>query len=119
MLNDTQKRVGAPYCTNFDFFSLICSSEKHMVLGAYIDDRLIGISVFLIDEAEVFYYLNGTDIEFRNFSQNYLMLWHAIKYSAANNIKFFNLGASHYNALKDFKKKWGTKEYKMLTLYEN
>lgn len=119
MLSDTQKRVGAPYCTDFNFFSLICNSEKHIALGAYIDNRLIGVSVFLIDRFEVFYYLNGTDVEFRNFSQNYLMLWHAIKYSAANNIKFFNLGASHYDELKKFKQKWGAKEYKILTLYEN
>lgn len=119
ILSDTQKRVGASYCTDFNFFSLICQSEKHMALGAYIDDRLIGVSVFLVDALEVFYYLNGTDIEFRNFSQNYLMLWHAIKYSVTNNIKYFNLGASHYEELKKFKQKWGAEEYKILILQEN
>lgn len=118
ILVDTQKRVGASYCTDFNFFSLICDSKKCLALGAYIENKLIGISIFLIDGFETFYYLNGTDKEFRNFSQNYLMLWEAIKYSVMNNIKFLNLGASHYPELKKFKQKWGATEYKVLTLYK-
>ncbi|MDR3180147.1 MAG: GNAT family N-acetyltransferase [Holosporaceae bacterium] len=108
LLTSTQKRVGSPYCTDFLFFQRMYASNICHFWGGYLNNLLVCISVFIQGENEVFYYLNGTDLNYRSCCPNYMVLWQAIKNSIADHKNVFDMGISHYDSLVAFKKKWGT-----------
>lgn len=111
LIHKTQESVDASYKTPENFFTALITSEIGGALGAFYQNKLISVTVFVKNDFEIAYYLNGWDREYSSLNANPLLINEMILIGLDSNCKVFNFGESAYDSLRIAKNRWGGQEY--------
>lgn len=112
LIHSTQMRVKSPYRTPENLFENIAfESGIGKCYGAFLENKVIAVTLALTSAYETAYYLNGWDPGFSNLCPNHLLIHHMINEAVLNKCDFFNFGESPYDSLLESKKRWGPSEY--------
>lgn len=105
------KKVNANYCISLPLIEDLLNDERNAELFlAYYNGKIVSGSIILKSKNNIFYWINASDSVSLKFKQNHKVLSHIItKYS---DIDYINLGGSHSDTLRQFKKTWGAKDFK-------
>lgn len=88
------------------------TNNRVEIILAKFKNRTIAGSVFLFHGKYIHYFLNASDLQYKNKNANYLILWSQIKNYLGKNYKVFDFGGTRRGvALEIFKKGWGAKRY--------
>ena len=116
----TRKRHGLPP-QPYDFFcnmwKLLYPQDMLDVLLATYEDRPMAGIVIARFKDTMYYLYGGSDSNFNDKRPNHLLLWKAIQMAHSEGLKYFDFGrtAVDNQGLLDFKRRWGTKEYKIIS----
>lgn len=107
----TMKKVNANYCISLPLIEDLLNDERNAELYlAYYNGKIVSGSIILKSKNNIFYWINASDSVSLKFKPNHKVLSHIItKYS---DIDYINLGFSHSDTLRQFKKTWGAKDFK-------
>lgn len=111
----TRKRHGIPP-QSFYFFKKIHENliEKDFgfILLASGNGRVIAGAVYLHFGDQALYKFGASDIKYKEYRANNLIMWYAIKWFTKNNFKNFDFGRTENNnpGLRRFKTGWGGRE---------
>ena len=111
----TRKHHGLPPQPLFFFkkvFEHVISRNLGFVALAYHSKRVIASAIYFIFGDKAIYKYGASDRNFQHLRPNNLVMWEAIKWSAQNGFKSFNLGRTEpeNDGLLQFKRGWGTKQ---------
>lgn len=114
----TRKRHGLPpqpYDFFYNMWELLYPQDILDVLLATYEDRPIAGIVIVRFKDTMYYLYGGSDSNFNNKRPNHLLLWKAIQMAHSEGLKYFDFGrtAVDNQGLMDFKRRWGTKEFKI------
>lgn len=104
----TMQRVNSQYLTPKEMMSdLIFDNDSTYMLLAYVENKIVAGSIFLQNTNHTFYWINASDIEYRNLCCNYYILQKAIELSSGRGNSYFNFGYSHTENILKSKLAWG------------
>ncbi|WP_172399313.1 GNAT family N-acetyltransferase [Gilliamella apicola] len=105
------KKVNANYCISLPLIEDLLNDERNAELYfAYYNGKIVSGSIILKSKNNIFYWINASDSVSLKFKPNHKVLSHIItKYS---DIDYINLGGSHSDTLRQFKKTWVAKDFK-------
>ena len=102
---NTMKKLGAEdyYFFNEDYFNGLKSiiSERGIILGAYLDGRVIACSAFFYYENYFHYHLSGSDEKYLKLAPNNLLLYKAIEAGLEKGCTIFHFGGGRTEAPDD------------------
>lgn len=101
------ERVGSNYLTPIDLFKRFAETDNVDFLGAYLKNKLVAGSIFLICNDAMYYWWNSSSEEGRLLSANYILIFNAIKNAMKTNINFLDMASSHSKNIEEPKLKWG------------
>ena len=105
----TRKRHGIPP-QSFNFFRKIyeniISKDFGFTILANHEDRIIAGAVYFHFGDQALYKFGASDMNYKKYRSNNLVMWEAIKWYAENNYKNFDFGRT----VRRFKSGWGAKE---------
>jgi len=116
----TRKRHGLPpqpYKFFENMWDLFYPSDMLNVLLAVNGSTPVS-GIILSKFKDTMYYLyGGSNSKFHHLGPNHLLLWKAIQMAHSEGLKYFDFGrtAVDNQGLLDFKRRWGTKEYKIIS----
>lgn len=113
LIHFTQKAVGAPYVTPYFFIKEIIQNTmvSGNAFGAVYEGKLISVVVFVHNDFELGYYLNGWNRDYKNLCANQLLIHNMIITAINRGCSAFNFGESAYGSLQKSKLRWGGDEY--------
>lgn len=111
------KNIPLPFSA-FRFFcgSMLTGSDpvnsSSKIFLAKTGNKVVGGSVFLFYPPFIHYFINASDIRFREYNANHLILWKAIQKYSGSGFDYFDLGGTRKGSgLEIFKRGWGAKEF--------
>jgi lipid II:glycine glycyltransferase (peptidoglycan interpeptide bridge formation enzyme) len=111
----TRKRHGIPpqpfsFYTNI-FKHIVSNNAGHIILAS-LDNKVIAGSLFFHIGKKALFKFGASDMNFRKFRANNLIMWEAISWYSQNGYTSFNFGRtdSDDNGLRRFKLSWGSDE---------
>ncbi len=114
----TRKRHELPV-QPFHFFKKvhehIISKQSGFIIKAIYDDKIVGAAVFFHFGKKALFKFGASDLRFQHLRMNNLIMWEAIKWYASNGYESFCFGRTDMEnlGLRQFKKGWGAKEYRI------
>lgn len=111
----TRSRLGVPIQPKRYFELLwknIIGAKLGFILLAYMESLPIAGAIFLTYKNTVIYKYSASDMEFRQFRANHLILWTAIRWGCEHGQTMLDLGRTDVSdsGLRSFKTSWGTNE---------
>lgn len=111
----TRSRLGVPIQPKHYFELLwnnIIDAKLGFILLAYKDSLPIAGSIFLTYKNTLIYKYSASDIEYRKFRANHLILWTAIRWGCEQGQTMFDFGRTDVSdvGLRSFKTSWGANE---------
>ncbi|MCD6477001.1 MAG: peptidoglycan bridge formation glycyltransferase FemA/FemB family protein [Candidatus Aenigmarchaeota archaeon] len=103
----------------YNLWDILSPSNKVKIFYAYYKGKVIGGIILFLHKDEVLYVSGASDEKYLYYQPYNALIWKAIKWSCENNYKKFNFGISSVNntGLLEFKKRWGTNNFKIPTYY--
>lgn len=95
MYNETMKKNGAEDYYTFaeDYFRSLAEMERNaLIMYAMYEGHPISGAIMLYNDRYMHYHLAGSDIDFRKYSPNNLLLYDAACWAGRHGIKKFHLG---------------------------
>ena len=105
----TNKCADDYYIFQDDYFKYLSNiKENACVFYALYEGRIIGGSIMFFNDRYMHYHLSGSDIEYRKYSPNNLLLYEAACWASKKGIKQFHLGGglSPNDSLFGYKKQF-------------
>jgi lipid II:glycine glycyltransferase (peptidoglycan interpeptide bridge formation enzyme) len=117
LLQDWRKKQRIPFNINWDHFEHLINSfpDKYDLWTVVFSDQVISICVCIkVTNDHVYYFLPGTQSDFREMSPMVLLITHMVEHYRNNGFRYFDLGQSSINGVKQkglylFKKRLGAK----------
>ncbi|MBD3207834.1 MAG: peptidoglycan bridge formation glycyltransferase FemA/FemB family protein [Candidatus Nealsonbacteria bacterium] len=101
----------------FSFFKYFLNSSKSEIILAQDKERIIAGSVFLFYKPYIHYFINASDLDYRDQCPNHLILWTEIKKYLKGDYEIFDLGGTRRgSSLEIFKRGWGAGKYPIFEL---
>lgn len=111
----TRSRLGVPIQPKRYFELLwqsIIGAELGFILLAYMESTPIAGAIFLTYKTTLIYKYSASDMEYRRFRANHLLLWTAIRWGCEHGKTVFDFGRTDVSdtGLCSFKRSWGADE---------
>ncbi len=106
--SDTMKRVGSEYMTPCKLFEKMSEMTNVHFLGAYLDNKLLAGSIFMISGDFMFYWWNSSNEKGRDLCANYLLIDSAIKFARTKGVKYIDMASSNNDRIERGKLLWGS-----------
>lgn len=107
----TMEKVQAKYCISLPLIEDLLNDERNAELYlAHYNDKIVSGSIILKSKNNIFYWINASDSISLKFKPNHKVLSHII--NEYSDMDYINLGFSHSDTLRQFKKTWGAKDFK-------
>ena len=115
----TRSRLGVPIQPKRYFELLwkhIVDAKLGFILLAYLESLPISGAVFLTYKDKLIYKYSASDMKYRQFCANHLLLWTAIRWGCENSYQLFDMGKTYNEntGLRHFKSMWGAVEQPLI-----
>ncbi|MCL1936762.1 MAG: hypothetical protein FWF57_10370 [Defluviitaleaceae bacterium] len=107
---DFSSKINSEYILPINFFKRLKQyiASNSLIIGAYIDEILVGFNIFVFDTKSFYYLISVQNDLGRKMQVNYALVNEGIKLAINLGIKQFDFGYSHNEKIKKFKELWGS-----------
>lgn len=112
---ETMKRVHSDYETPLQLFEGLFSMNNVLILGAYINGRLLAVGVYLIKKPGMYYWWNCSNEAGLKNCCNYALIYKSLSRAIAMQCTFYDMSTSHTPAIELPKLKWGAQREPFFT----
>jgi len=116
---ETTKRVGSAYVTPMELFQKLSCDKNTLFISASIEGVVRAASVFFYDETTMYYWWNMSDTLGKKHYLNYYLVEFALREAVVKKLLHFDMGSSHSESVRLFKKNWGANLKTFYLLEEN
>jgi len=98
-----------------NLYDCVIAQNMGFVVTASASGQIIAANVYLHFDKDVIYKYGASDRQYQHLRANNLVMWEAIKWSAAQGFKQMTLGRTEpeHKGLMQFKAGWGAKTYRI------